>query len=473
MTQDTQSIAAAKILPRAKVEGLKSCVDLACLTEDRSLLLTGWLYDPNAEVRGLSVLQEDDGGLSKSKTAATGQWLSTLVRFGQRRSARYLVKSSIEHGKDGVQLVRISRPDVANAMRSQSVDDAHGFILIVPEFPVLGKIALEVSGDQYVLLNFTALVEREAILESFKRLTAQYAKQMLPIVRAGLGDANPLTILLRDIPDERSEEDPVWERILERCRHEREIVKVYGSKMRPRSDHPSSGRPIVVLVFTNRSGSNFLCDCLGATGKFELAGEALNWEIVAKRTAQRNIQSFPEYCLQQIAEIGDPARHVVVKASLCQFVMLWKYGILGPQGLFRNTKYVHIERRDVLAQSVSHSIADQTRQFTSRQDKKKPSPEFDPDDICRRLAAIVQQNAMAEEFFSTIEVSVFRAVYETLVNERSKVLMQLAEFLEIEALEIDKAEIALERQSTQINDEFKRQYRQLMTTNFRNWAGWD
>ena len=23
------------------------------------------------------------------------------------------------------------------------------------------------------------------------------------------------------------------------------------------------------------------------------------------------------------------------------------------------------------------------------------------------------------------------------------------------------------------NDEFKRQYRQLMTTNFRNWAGWD
>ena len=78
---------------------------------------------------------------------------------------------------------------------------------------------------------------------------------------------------------------------------------------------------------------------------------------------------------------------------------------------------------------------------------------------------------MAEEFFSTIEVSVFRAVYETLMNERSKVLMQLAEFLEIEALEVDKAEIALERQSTQINDEFKRQYRQLMTTNFRNWAG--
>ena len=78
---------------------------------------------------------------------------------------------------------------------------------------------------------------------------------------------------------------------------------------------------------------------------------------------------------------------------------------------------------------------------------------------------------MAEEFFSTIEVSVFRAVYETLVNERSKVLMRLADFLEIEALEIDKAEIALERQSPKINDEFTRQYRQLMTTNFRNWAG--
>src|SRR5439155_999598 len=102
------------------------------------------------------------------------------------------------------------------------------------------------------------LVEREAILQSFKRLAAQYARQMLTIVRAGLGDANPLTILLRQhlgtLVYERSEEDPVWERILEPCRHEREIVKVYGSKMRRRSDHPSSGRPIVVLVFTNRSG---------------------------------------------------------------------------------------------------------------------------------------------------------------------------------------------------------------------------
>src|SRR5436190_29811 len=78
-----------------------------------------------------------------------------------------------------------------------------------------------------------------------------------------------------------SEEEPIWERILERCRHEREIVRVYGSEMRPRSDQPFTGRLVVVLVFTNRSGSNFLCDCLRATGKFELAGEALNWEIVA------------------------------------------------------------------------------------------------------------------------------------------------------------------------------------------------
>src|SRR5438552_1160981 len=80
-------------------------------------------------------------GFPSPKERQPGNGFRPWWRFGQRRSARYLVKSSIEHGKDGVQLVRISRPDVTNAMHSQSVDDAQGFILIVPEFPVLGKIA--------------------------------------------------------------------------------------------------------------------------------------------------------------------------------------------------------------------------------------------------------------------------------------------------------------------------------------------
>lgn len=142
MTQDTQPSAAAKIIPIGKVDGLKSYVDLACLTEDRSLLLIGWFFDPNGKVRGLSMLQEEDGvAESMSGKAATGRWLSTLVPFGGRRSSRHRIKRSIEHGKDGVQLVRVSRPDVANAMGRQSAHDKHGFILVVPVFPPHGKIA--------------------------------------------------------------------------------------------------------------------------------------------------------------------------------------------------------------------------------------------------------------------------------------------------------------------------------------------
>ena len=268
----------------------------------------------------------------------------------------------------------------------------------------------------------------------------------------------------------RSEEDPVWERILERCRHERESVRVYGSEMRPRSDQPFTGRLVVVLVFTNRSGSNFLCDCLRATGKFELAGEALNWEIVAKRTARHAILSFPDYCFQQIGNIGDPAKQVVVKAGIKQLLMLWKYGIVGPEGLFRNTKYVLIERQDVLAQAVSYSIADQTRQFTSRQSRKKSEPQFHPEDIQKRLTGILHQNALSKEFFSSLDVPVFQILYEALVRNRPKILGRLAEFLEMESLEVDETEIALQKQRSNINDQFEKRYKQLMTENFQNWA---
>jgi LPS sulfotransferase NodH len=268
----------------------------------------------------------------------------------------------------------------------------------------------------------------------------------------------------------RSDTDFIWTRISERCAHEREITKLYGEAMRPSADHPPSDRLILILVFTNRSGSNFFCDCLSATGKFENAGEAFNAEIVANRTARHQISSFPEYCLRRVAEIGEPAKHVVVKAGIRQLVMLWKYGIIGPGGLFGNTKYIQIERRDVLAQAISYSIADQTRQFTSRQRKQVLEPNFDARDIQAKLAGIIQQNAMCKEFFSTVDLPVFPIVYEALVAHLPKVFVRLAKFLEIGPIEVNEDEIVLEKQRTKINNQFKERYRELMTRDFFGWA---
>jgi LPS sulfotransferase NodH len=272
-------------------------------------------------------------------------------------------------------------------------------------------------------------------------------------------------------PGRRSDgEAAVWERIVERNRHEREIAKLYGVQMRPLPGQPHTERLIVILTFTNRSGSNFLCNCLSATGKFEDAGEAFNWEIVANRSARRGISSFSDYCLHHVGNIGDPRKHVVVKAGIRQLVMLWKHGIVGPEGLFRNTKYVRIERRDLLAQAVSYSIAFQTRQFNSLQGKKELMPEFDARDIQKRLAAIVQQNAMATEFFSSLNLPVLRVVYETLLSNRSRVLDRLTEFLGLEALLVDEAEITLERQRTEINEQFEIRFKELMTEKLSEWS---
>lgn len=261
----------------------------------------------------------------------------------------------------------------------------------------------------------------------------------------------------------------IWEKIGLHCRHEQEISRMFGGRMRPEPDDAAVERPLLVLVFTNRSGSNYFCDCLVSTGEFEDAGEALNWDVVKNRKERQGIGSFPEYLSRHVATLNDSAKSVVLKASIRQLLMLWRHGLVGPEGLYRNVKYAHIERKDLLAQAISYSIADQTRQFTSEHKKKGSNPVYKRNDIQTRLASIIQQNSFAKEFFASVDLPVLPIVYESFISRPEQAILRVSKFTGISPLEMDNSKIRLQKQKTKINDVFKDKFRQEMTEDFLRW----
>lgn len=263
---------------------------------------------------------------------------------------------------------------------------------------------------------------------------------------------------------------PVWEFLDDGSIHETELLKIFGERMRPIDGDQGTDRLMVVLLFTNRSGSNYLCECLASTEKFVNAGESLNWDVIKKKVVSSDIKSFPEYCFNRIGKLGTNGRNVVVKASIRQLMLLFKYGIIGKDGVFRNVKFVHIERQDILAQAVSFSIAAQTRQFTSKHSLANEDVKFQYLDIRNRMASIIQNNALITEFFSSVKLPFRHIYYEALVKDPNQVLANLGRFLIAEPLSLREEKVSLQRQSSQRNEDFMKKYRQVSTRQFRKWV---
>jgi LPS sulfotransferase NodH len=85
------------------------------------------------------------------------------------------------------------------------------------------------------------------------------------------------------------------------------------------------------------------------------------------------------------------------------------------------TRYVHISRRDIIAQAVSYEIAHQTGQWSSR----FPSPAkaaYDFEAVRRRLRSIQEQEVKIQSYLLGLGVDCSRFFYEELVSEPRRVL---------------------------------------------------
>ena len=85
------------------------------------------------------------------------------------------------------------------------------------------------------------------------------------------------------------------------------------------------------------------------------------------------------------------------------------------------THYVHISRRDIIAQAVSYEIAHQTGQWSSRFPSLAKAA-YDFEAIRRRLRSIQDQEVMIQSYLLGLGVDCSRFFYEELVSEPRRVL---------------------------------------------------
>ncbi|MBB1073530.1 SPASM domain-containing protein [Rhodoferax sp. 4810] len=115
-------------------------------------------------------------------------------------------------------------------------------------------------------------------------------------------------------------------------------------------------RPLVVIAFTNRSGSNLLAESLAATGLVTCAEEALNLSQVINTCDDLHLTQLGDYFVKlHHTEPETPA--LAIKLSWDQLYFLTHIGVL--PYLWPDVRFMWMMRADLLAQSLSLCVARQ------------------------------------------------------------------------------------------------------------------
>lgn len=170
-------------------------------------------------------------------------------------------------------------------------------------------------------------------------------------------------------------------------------------------------RPLVLLAFSNRSGSTHLGQLLAGAPDLYGFREDLNHQTVRKRVEENGIPDLTGY-LEHIARLGEkPEAGFGVKASAQQLRLVRMAGI---DRAFTETTVVRIRRRDRAAQAVSFWMARRTGQWTSRQSGEEVRLDYDARAIRQCLKSIQSAESALDLVLALLPYKVLNVEYEAL-----------------------------------------------------------
>lgn len=227
---------------------------------------------------------------------------------------------------------------------------------------------------------------------------------------------------------------------------------------------------LIIVHFTNRSGSHFLCDKLTQATKRRNLNEALNWDTVVHHSKNRGYKAFSEYVLDFVC--SEPS---IIKVNTDQLFMLAKWGYLRAplsKGSAEKPFLVTIRRNNVIAQAVSFSIALQTNQFTSLQQPGIDSSNilYKPDQIDGIIRSIGSYNQDFLVIAEALDYDVFTIIYEDLVKDPVECLSGLAKRIGAQQALLTTDSIYA-KQSSRNNDIFRSRYIQSLAFGIRSEGG--
>lgn len=220
---------------------------------------------------------------------------------------------------------------------------------------------------------------------------------------------------------------------------------------------PFEGKPrtYYMICSTGRSGSTLLCSLLINTGVMGVPTEYLHISAHGKPLITRfGIPVTPTLDLNEYFTAIEKWRTTSngvfgVKAHINQCLPHFRSGFIKQH--FRNLKFVHILRRNVVAQAVSFAIASQTGKWSSHGTAKKTA-EYNFESILNYIGLITTQNTVWDQFFAINEISPHIVFYEDLLASPGNIIQGVVDYVGVDAkVSVDLAGATLDKQGTEIN----------------------
>jgi LPS sulfotransferase NodH len=205
---------------------------------------------------------------------------------------------------------------------------------------------------------------------------------------------------------------------------------------------------VLFLCFTNRSGSNHLAELLAATGRFNLAGESFNAEVIAADTHRYGHASFANYLAAQMHSWMVEGRFAV-KLALPHLELLGRARVL--DALAPRARYLMIERADRLGQAISYEIARQTGRWTSAHPGHDATPLYGRARILDVMETFAEENRCFDLFFGHNGIVPLPVVHEDAAAAPAETIARIGRWLGLPGLVPDLTRVGITRQADGLN----------------------
>ncbi len=214
-------------------------------------------------------------------------------------------------------------------------------------------------------------------------------------------------------------------------------------------------RRVVLLCFTNRTGSNYLGSMLSGSGLLNLPIECLNAEHILGEADRRQLTQFSDVIARIIADAATEG-HFALKVGANHLEILGESGLLD---LWRDRLHcIHLERLDRLAQAISWEIALQTEQWTSISTPTPTAPIFRHARILAALEAFADGNRQLDLFFGRNGLRPQHVLYEDLETTPADQVARLLAGIGLPPLRIRPELVPIRRQRGALNDVWRQQF---------------
>lgn len=233
-------------------------------------------------------------------------------------------------------------------------------------------------------------------------------------------------------------------------------------------DMPSN-TPKILICMTPRSGSSYFASLFEQNGlgvadeHFRLAGQAMQ-----KIVDDNKLNTFGDF-FNYLCQTKKGAA-LTVKTDWIQFRPIYHFGAF--HKYFRDSAFIFLRRRDVVAQAVSHTIMDMTGYGDTTQDRKDHRfADLKPDValISKKLRFILDIDAAWQTFFAVENIQPLEIYYEDIQKDPAAVLKKTCHYAGVDLKDPVQTATAFRPVKTPLNDQFKQSFLESMDVSRRSY----